>query len=304
MKKILITGCAGYTGRHLIDRLVTINKNCRLYGLDVIPKSPSKKVTYYRCDMLNKTQLESVIKKIRPDTIFNLTGSMTADKQQSFAINVTATKNLFDVILRLRLSPVILIIGSAAEYGLVKKSELPIKETLLAKPVTVYAISKTTQTLLSRQYAKTRNLKIVIARTFNLVGPGQPPALFCGSIINQLSLIKQSKQKPEIFVGNIKPRRDFVDVRDAVDAYIKLTSVKKYGEIFNVGSGKSYPISYVLNKLVKFSGVPAKITVDKTRVKKNDVPDIFADITKIRRMTGWKPKIKIDKSLKDMVGII
>lgn len=330
MKKVLITGSNGFTARYLIRYLRGLKEKLEISGIDISkPKSFSAdkskdaeinmadKVSsgnfanigpvdtgynYYDCNLVNRPKLTAILNQINPDYIFHLAGVMNNKYKNVFRYNVYTTCILLEAVRKINLNPVILSIGSAAEYGMVKKEEIPIKETNPLRPINIYGLSKVCQTLLCQRYFLTLGFKIIIVRTFNLIGPGLPSLLVCGSFANQIRRIKLEKKSPEIRVGNLNTNRDFIDVRDAVDAYWKIANTNSYGEIFNLGSGKQHSTKYVLNTFIKYSGIEdIQIIKDETLIRKVDIQKQIADISKIKKIIDWKPSIPIKRSLKEML---
>jgi len=165
-----------------------------------------------------------------------------------------------------------------------------------------YGISKVLEDLLGFQYYHNYDLKIIRARPFNLVGPGQSPDFVCGSFVKQIVEIEQRGGKPEIFVGNLEPKRDFVDVRDVVKAYWKLMSLEKYGDVYNIGSGKCYSIKEALNILLNMVDVEIQIEQKPNVIREHEIPIQVSDVSKIKGDVGWEPEISFEKSLEDMLN--
>ncbi|MFQ6037912.1 MAG: GDP-mannose 4,6-dehydratase, partial [Candidatus Aminicenantales bacterium] len=106
---------------------------------------------------------------------------------------------------------------------------------------------------------------------------------------------------PVIYVGNLEARRDFTDVRDMVRAYWLSLEKGKEGEVYNIGTGKTYSIREVLDKLLSLTKVDVKIEVDPARLRPSDVPVLLSDSTKFRELTGWAPVIPFEQSLNDLL---
>lgn len=305
MTNILITGITGFTGTHLVKHITELHKNINIVGVG--RHVPNKKIEDYefiRCDLLNPDAIKNVVKEIKPEYVFHLAGLTTSDNLKLlFDLNVFSTLNLLEALkdIKGKIDSKILIIGSSAEYGVVKQDELPILENNLLRPITNYGISKVAQDLVGFQYYNNHELKIIRVRPFNLIGPGQSSDFVCASLARQISEIKKGNTPPEIFAGNLEQKRDFVDVRDVVKAYWKLLQSKNYGEVYNIGSGKSYAIKEILDILAKFADVKIEIKQDIKRIKQYDIPNQISDISKINREVDWVPAIPIEKSLKDMV---
>lgn len=100
-------------------------------------------------------------------------------------------------------------------------------------------------------------------------------------------------------VGNLAARRDFLDVRDVVAAYIALAERGESGEIYNVCSGTPVAIQEVLRRLILLARVPVEVREDPARLRPSDVPLAYGDNAKLRAATGWTPQYALDRSLRD-----
>jgi GDP-4-dehydro-6-deoxy-D-mannose reductase len=136
-------------------------------------------------------------------------------------------------------------------------------------------------------------------RPFNHVGPRQAPIFVVSSFAQKIVEIEKGKREPVLPVGNLQAKRDFTDVRDVVRAYVSLMEKGELGEVYNIGSGTSYKIADILDKLLSFSSAKITVKVDKSLFRPIDDPELVCDATKLNRLTGWKPEIAIEKTLKD-----
>ena len=177
----------------------------------------------------------------------------------------------------------------------------PLLETQPFRPTTPYATSKAAADLLGYQYSHDRKqgLDIVIARPFNHVGPRQSTRYAVGNFAAQIALIEAKKQAPLIQTGNLQSMRDLTDVRDMVQAYVRLMQHGRRGEAYNVGSGTLVPMQSVVDRLVKMSGV--NIEVKQANDSGAGVGTIGprANTDKLRAETGWTPAYSLDQTLAD-----
>ena len=306
MRKILVTGVSGFTGRYFTDLLAkSAPDGIKIFGIDKTrPSLKAGDFNFLRLDLSDKDRVFKAIKEINPQRILHLAGlNFGRDYAELFKHNVISTRNILDGLVKNRSKARILIVGSAAEYGIVPQKGLPISESAALRPVSPYGVSKVVQDLLALQYHATFGLDIVIARPFNIVGPGQSADFVCGSIVKQIKDICTARAKSDtLTIGNLYTSRDFIDVRDVVKAYWKLLACgKKFsGEIFNIGSGKAYSVSEIINLMVNYCGKKVRIRQRAAIVRRKDIPVQIADIKKIRTVTGWKPMIPIELSLQEM----
>jgi len=207
------------------------------------------------------------------------------------------------VVRELKLNPVIVIACSSEEYGLIFKNELPVKETNPLRPLSPYAVSKIAQEKLALQYHYSYGLKTVLTRFFNTEGPRRGQEFVTSNFAKQIAEIEKGKREPIIYVGNLETKRDFNDVRDMVRAYWLASEKCKFGEPYNVCSGKARSIRSVLNLLLGLSKVKnIKVKQDPERLRPSDVPILQGDSSKFRKQTGWKPKIPFEKTMEDLLN--
>lgn len=302
--KVLITGVSGFTGNYMIENLAP-KKNCELFGLvHKNTKSHSKDIELIECNLRNRKNVENVMHEIVPDRIIHLAGLTRGTLNDLIQTNVLGTENLLHAINNENRHCHVLIIGSSAEYGY--SEEQLITESTKLNPVSEYGISKAAANLLSMSYYHRFGIQIAVARPFNLIGPGQPPSFVCGQIVSQIVEIEKGKKK-SLDLQEIESRRDFIDVRDAVAAYWSIVNHRKFasecaGNIFNVGSGKSYSVSDVLEIIWKIIKRKYPVIL-ANNPKKNLIPRQQSNNSLIMKTTCWRPRIELKESLTDMLSL-
>jgi len=178
--KALITGISGFAGSHLAELL--IEKGYKVFGTFFDKSTFSNlngfvnKIKVYRCDIRDYDALKNVIGDVQPDEIYHLAAisfipTSLKDPKLTFDTNLYGTLNLYQAVIDLKMNPIILFIGSADEYGLVKEKDMPIGESHLLLPVNPYSISKASADFLSFFYFKNYSLNIFRVRPFNHIGP-------------------------------------------------------------------------------------------------------------------------------------
>jgi len=310
MKKVLITGITGFAGSYLAEHLLLTSKY-DISGTYLSEESLSNveyaksKLNLIKANLSEKKSVYKIIKDISPSVIFHLAAlTSPADSFKNptaiLTNNISLQVNLLEAIRRYNLSNTkILIVSSADIYGRVAKENLPIDEETPLTPTSPYSISKIAQDFLGLTYFLTYKLKIVRVRPFNHIGPRQSPNFVVSSFAKQIAEIEKGKRKSILHVGNLETKRDFTNVKDMVLAYVLAIEEGKYGDVYNIGSGISYKISDILNKLVSMSSSKIEIRENKTLLRPNDNPELICDRTKFTKLTNWKPQIPIETTLKE-----
>jgi GDP-4-dehydro-6-deoxy-D-mannose reductase len=304
LKKILILGSEGFTGKYFFDFLKINDIKSENYLVDKIPENLIKRENYYEIDLLKKREIYNFLRDLKPELIFNFIGLMFSNNLHKLInINVITAENLLSSINDIKnYDPEVLLIGSAAEYGFVDYSDLPINETCKKKPINNYGLSKVFLDKLAEKHIQNSNIRIYRAKPFNFIGPGLSEKLIIGTISLQIEKIRKGLQPNNLYVGNLEARRDFVDIRDVVSAYWRIINSNCAGEVFNIGSGKPTKVKSIVKNFIKLLGLNVKIVQRRNLVKKIDPPDIYSDITKIRKSLRWKPEITLEQSIKDILS--
>ncbi len=311
---IVITGCTGFSGSHLAEYLISLNKEEDIFGTirgrcrqtDFIDHIKDK-LTLLECDLTDYNSVQSTIEESEPDIIFHLAGitfvpTSWRAPQETIYTNVIGTLNLLESVRKSKYDPKLLISGSSESYGLVYKDEIPIKESNPLRPQSPYAVSKCGQDLLGYQYHQSYGLKIIRTRAFNLMGPRSGEKIFTANFSKQIVEIEKGIREPVIKVGNLDAVRDLTDARDIVRAYELAVEKCNYGEVYNICSGIGWKVKDILNTLLKMADISIGIKKDKSRMRPSDVPILIGDSTKFREKTGWEPQIDISQSLKDVLN--
>jgi GDP-4-dehydro-6-deoxy-D-mannose reductase len=262
---------------------------------------------FVECDLRDAGAVHRTLAAVRPDRIFHLAAqsyvpSSWAAPAETVAGNVLCQVNLFEAARNLGLSPRIQVAGSSEEYGLVKPHELPLTEDSPLRPLSPYGVSKVAQDMLAYQYWRSHRLHTVRTRGFNHTGPRRGEVFVTSSFAKQIAEIEAGAREPVMKVGDLKPRRDYSDVRDIVRGYWSLLESGEPGEVYNLSSGRSWSIQQVLDFLLEQSKVkPIAVEVDPARLRPSDVMVLEGDPSKIRRATGWRVEIPFERTLRDLL---
>lgn len=285
MIKVLITGAQGVSGQNLAA-LLSAEEGMRIYFTDLHVEAGEDR---FACDLTDAEAVDRMVEKIRPERIYHLAGVYSHDYATNYSVNVLATKHLLDACLKHALCVRVLLIGSAAEYGVVREEENPVREDHPLNAVSVYGLSKIYQAELMKYYRNVFDMDIVMARTFNLLGEGFSTRLFIGNLLKQVADYKNGVID-KIMVGNLENKRDYLHVSVAVRHYKVIMEHGLTGEIYNVGSGKSVKINDILDEVIAENGIDLPVVefLENKSASKIDVKDIFADISKLNYLIKTK----------------
>ena len=310
--RVLITGLTGFVGSHLADYLVS-RGDVELFGthrwrsrMDNIEHLRGR-ITLVECDLRDPTAARRALAAVRPHRVFHLAAQSYVPTSwlmpaETLLPNVQAQLNVFEAVRDLGLQAQIHIAGSSEEYGLVQPDEVPIREENPLRPLSPYAVSKVAQDLLAYQYWRSYGLHTVRTRGFNHSGPRRGEVFVTSNFARQIAEIEKGVREPVIHVGNLESVRDFTDVRDMVRAYWLALEHGEPGAVYNICSGKGYPIRQVLETLLALAQVKVEIREDPERMRPSDVPVLVGDCSRFRRITGWAPTIPFDTTLADVLS--
>lgn len=306
-KTALVTGAEGFIGSHMVKFLHMKGWNVVGSYLKDGPIASQKlpNLSLMQCDLRNHQQVSAILSQCQPTHIFHFgaqslpTVSWT-DPIGTFESNIMGSLHLFEAVRHMKSFPVVVSACSSAEYGHVPQSQIPAREDQPLKPLHPYGISKVCLDLLAREYFLDYRIPAVNVRLFNTTGPGKTndaPSDF----VRQLVAIKKGQQAPVIEVGNLKPYRAFLDVNDTVRGFYLAAAKGKRGESYNLCAARTYRMSEVLHAAIRLSGVKAEIRLAAHLMRPSDERIIFGSTQKIRKDTGWKPLMTIEKTLKSMI---
>jgi GDP-4-dehydro-6-deoxy-D-mannose reductase len=307
--KALITGIAGFAGRHLTELLQ--GRGNEVAGIENGDKeeiAPFAKehhgLKIYMGDMRDENLLTRAIKQFKPDTIFHLAAQSSVrvsfeNPLETFSINIIGTLVLFETISKFDFPIKTLVITSSEIYGRLTPEECPVAEDHPLRPINPYAVSKATVDLMAYQYCKAFGMPIYIVRAFSHSGPHQKTVAVLSDWAMQVAKIDLGITQPQIKVGNMNVIRDYTDVRDIVQAYVALVEKGTAGEPYNVCSGIGFKLSDLLAKYQGFTKKKIEVVVDQSRMRPVDIPILVGSNEKIKRDTGWSPSIPIDSTLRD-----
>ncbi len=289
---VLIIGGSGFIGKHLTYNFCK-QKKYNVYSIDLKSSKKFLGKKSYVGDIKDSNFIKNCIKEVQPDLIYYLVSFFSFDDiSKSIRNSLIGLENIFQNLVS---KERFIFIGSSAQYGKIPLNIQPVSETSEFFPVSPYGVFKVSEEYEIRRLATKYNVDFVGARVFNVTGPGEPKRMVGGSIIAQL------KKNNKIKIGNLKSKRDFLDVRDVANALVMIGKKGRSSEVYNVCSGKSISINEYLEFVIKELSIKPIITIDPKRVNPNDIKDLVGDNTKIKKELGWNIKHDIALSIRDTI---
>lgn len=301
MRTWLVTGAAGFLGRHILDALAG-REDDRVVGLDrALPTAAggrsSGRVEWACADLDDAASYRRLLEGVGPDLVIHAAGrTPPADPRALYQANTLVTYRLLNELWKAGRPVRLVLVGSAAELGPVPTSALPVAESYPCQPTDPYGVSKWLATYAGLQSGPP--VEVVVGRLFNLVGPGLPGGQAFGRFARILASWPAGPEPIRLPAGDLTARRDFVDVRDAAQALLALADRGRAGAVYHVGTGESRSIGAGLEELVRLSGRTVHVEADPER--SNGPSDSRADAARLRADTGWAPTISWERSLADL----
>lgn len=311
--RILVTGSEGFVGRWLLqalaDRLApgsrilrTTRRSGGRTGAAALPGDEAV------LDITDRDAVRHHVGAFRPTGIVHLAavasiGDARRDTRGAWEINLTGTLHLAEAVRDEAPEARFVFAGTSEAYGgsFARRSG-PVDEDTPLDPANTYAASKAAADLLLGQMARD-GLRSVRMRPFNHTGPGQSDSYVIPAFASQIARIEAGLQPAVLRVGNLGAIRDFLDVRDVVDGYVRalLAPDLPAGTVLNLASGVPRRIGDVLQALVAASGAAVRIEPDPARMRPSEIPVAIGSGARAAALLGWAPQIPFDRTLRDVL---
>jgi UDP-glucose 4-epimerase len=297
MKRVLVTGGAGFIGSHLVDRLlgegheVVIVDNLSAGSREHL--AAATKARLLVANVLDIGTLEAELRGV--EVIFHLAGLISGqdslrEPDNYFEANVTGTQRVIETGARIGARRIVFA-SSSTVYG--NAPEPDRRETLVPAPLTPYALSKLTAEHLLGMYAPLEKLSQVSLRLFNVYGPRQNPNHPYANVTCKVAHAATNSRAIDLY-GDGHQTRDFVYVGDVVNAFMAVGFESKQS-LYNVGSGASHSINDVIAMVERVSGV--ELTRRQRPPWSNDIRSIRADIQRLATDHGYSPAVSLEQGL-------
>ena len=301
--KALVTGCAGFIGSHLADKLLEIGYE--VVGIDCFTDYyPREFKEANISSALGNTNFRLIKKDIgemdkypEVDYVFHLAAQagVRASWGNSFEAytrnNIEATQKLLEFYKEKQIKKFVYA-SSSSVYG---DAKLPMRENSLLKPFSPYGVTKLAGENLCYLYGKNYGVPIVSLRYFTVYGLRQRPDMAIHKFVNAIV----NDEEITVF-GDGTQTRDFTFIDDVVEANILATKTDIIGEVFNIGGGSRISVNGLIHWIKGMIGKKANIKYIDTQ--KGDVRDTLADVSKAEKELGWKAKVEIEKGLEEVIS--
>jgi UDP-glucose 4-epimerase len=303
MKKILITGGAGFIGSAVFREL----KSCGydLYIIDNLSFGRRAHVEidderFFNVDIVDAVSVLETFDVIKPHWVLHLAALhfipyCVENPQLTCDVNITGTKNVLFASEHCDTVEKVFFSSTAAVYPISNTSH---SESDTTGPMDIYGVSKMAGEYLFHDFHNKTGVPTIICRFFNAFGPNETNPHLIPTIHNQLSL-----GESVIRLGNLEPKRDFIHTSDmAVAVKLLMEKFESGIDVFNLGQGIEYSVKEIFDAFLKVSNKKLKVEIDLNRVRKVDRMHLVAEISKIKRYINWEPKMSIEEGLLTMIG--
>jgi nucleoside-diphosphate-sugar epimerase len=303
MARVLVTGCAGFIGSHLVEKLLEENND--VIGIDCFtdyyPEEQklanlSSALQHERFTLMRQ-DITAIDKFPRVDHVYHLAAQpgVRASWGTDFVIytknNVEATQRLLEFYRSTELKRFIYS-SSSSVYG---DAELPMKEDARPLPVSPYGVTKLAAEHLCYLYWKNYGVPTISLRFFSVYGPRQRPDM----AINRFVHAVLNESESQVF-GDGEQLRDFTFVSDVIDALVLGAESDIMGEVFNIGGGHTISINVLIQTIENLAGKNALVRHGEQQ--KGDARDTLADTTKAKQLLSWKPQTDLQSGLKAYIA--
>ncbi len=279
----LVTGACGGFGRILCRAL----RDRRVDDVVAVAHRAAGEDDVVECDVTDAEAVRNLICRVRPRLIYHLAGSFSNRYEIDYKVNAASARHLFEAAAEHAPGVRIVVMGSAAEYGIVEPEENPVDEGRVLKPVSIYGLTKALQTNLAGYFAHAHGLEVMVARMFNLIAPGLSERLFVGRVERLIASYRRG-DVTKIEVGNLDSHRDYVGADEAVSQVRAIAARGLRGCVYHVASGNAVSMRELLHGMLGAAQVPLDAVSERTPAAGGrtgyDAPLIYADMRRTRAL--------------------
>jgi GDP-4-dehydro-6-deoxy-D-mannose reductase len=297
---VLVTGGSGFVGTHLLAF-------CHAAGDDVSDLSleagdESTPARRFRGDLRDPEVALAAVRAARPERVYHLAAraSVAASWRSPRAAindNVVSTLNLLEALRTDAPGARVLVVGTGAMYSRAERA--PVTEDAPVAPQSPYAAGKAACDVLAAYYGDVHDMHVLRIRAFNHAGPGQSDEYVVSALARQIAEAERDGVSTLVLrTGDLRPRRDFTDVRDVVRAY-RMALESAPPAAYNVCTGRGVTIAEIVAGLGEQTTVCLEPTIDPSLLRENETFENWGANDRLTNMIHWEPEISLASTLSD-----
>lgn len=314
MTRALVTGGYGFVAQWAIRAMLDRGWSVTAAGLGeptsalVLDDARRTAVEWLKMDVTRQDDVARAVERATADVVLHLAAishvpEAVRNPGLAYEVNTVGTVRLLTEINRSRreggVDPVVLVVGSAEQYGRHEAAEMPLGEDAEQRPLTLYAASKAAQEVACFQAVRSQGLRIVCTRSFSHSGVGHDGRFLLPALVARALALPPSGGR--LTIGNGDTVRDFLHVEDVVAAYLALIDSGAPGEAYNVSSGEGITVRALAEAVLQRVGVSADISSDPALTRPVDVPVQVGANAKLRGVTSWAPRRTREDIIDDLI---
>ena len=314
MTRALVTGGYGFVAQWAIRAMLDRGWSVTAAGLGeptsalVLDDARRTAVEWLKMDVTRQDDVARAVERATADVVLHLAAishvpEAVRNPGLAYEVNTVGTVRLLTEINRSRreggVDPVVLVVGSAEQYGRHEAAEMPLGEDAEQRPLTLYAASKAAQEVACFQAVRSQGLRIVCTRSFSHSGVGHDGRFLLPALVARALALPPSGGR--LTIGNGDTVRDFLHVEDVVAAYLALIDSGAPGEAYNVSSGEGITVRALAEAVLQRVGVSADISSDPALTRPVDVPVQVGANAKLRGVTSWAPRRTREAIIDDLI---
>jgi UDP-glucose 4-epimerase len=298
-KRVLVTGASGFIGSHLVARLVDDGAEVHALTSAVSSVYPARllsvreSITLHEGSLIDRSAMQALAATVRPELVLHLgaythVGKSWQRVDECIQVNVQGTVNLLQALENTGYERFVYT-GTSEIYGDV---DVPFREDDLVNPVSPYSVAKYAGERYCRMFHKGLGWPIACVRPFNAYGPAQSP----DRVIPEIIVRALRGQRLRMTKGH--QTRDFNYVTDLADGFVRAATTPGIdGEVINIGTGHEVSMRDIALTVLDLLDNPIQAEFGALPERPTEIPRMFADATKARRLLGWEPQVNLREGL-------